>query len=101
MKKKIVILGSTGSIGEQALQIIAFHPQRFQVVGLAAGRKIKRLTEQCRIFRPRMVATGYEELAPALQEMLEEGLSPGWGGPVPGGSYGGSRCGVDGPEAVV
>lgn len=73
MKKKIVILGSTGSIGEQALQIITFHPQRFQVVGLAAGRNIKRLAEQCCIFRPRMVATGYEELAPALQEMLEEG----------------------------
>ena len=73
MKKKIVILGSTGSIGEQALGIIAFHPQRFQVLGLTGGRNITRLAEQCRIFRPQMVATGYEELAPALQEELDKG----------------------------
>jgi 1-deoxy-D-xylulose-5-phosphate reductoisomerase len=51
-KKRVAILGSTGSIGRQALDVISRYPDRFQIVGLAAGRNTELLAEQVRIFRP-------------------------------------------------
>ena len=45
-QKPITILGSTGSIGTQTLDIVTHHPDKFRVVGLAAGRNIKLLAEQ-------------------------------------------------------
>src|SRR3989304_1133770 len=53
--KKLVILGSTGSIGIQALEIIKSFPDRLQVVGLAGGKNINLLTKQIRDFQPRWV----------------------------------------------
>jgi 1-deoxy-D-xylulose-5-phosphate reductoisomerase len=50
-------LGSTGSIGTQALDVIAAHPERFEVVGLAAGRKEDLLREQARRFGVRVATT--------------------------------------------
>jgi 1-deoxy-D-xylulose-5-phosphate reductoisomerase len=50
MRKRVAILGSTGSIGTQALDVIGAHPERFEVVGLAAGRKEDLLREQARRF---------------------------------------------------
>ncbi len=55
MKKRVAILGSTGSIGRQALDVIARHPHRFEVVGLAAGRNLALLAEQKAQFGPRVV----------------------------------------------
>ena len=55
--KRLAILGSTGSIGEQTLDVVAAHPDRFQVVALAAGRRVKRLIEQA-------VAQAVRDLAP-------------------------------------
>ena len=52
--RSISILGSTGSIGTQALQIAALHPQRFCVAALTAHRQAQALFEQVRAFRPRM-----------------------------------------------
>lgn len=52
--KKIAILGSTGSIGQQALDVIRALPGRFQVIGLAGGRNIKLLEKQIAKFHPRM-----------------------------------------------
>ena len=49
-RKRVAILGSTGSIGTQALDVIARHPERFEVVGLAAGRNAKLLAEQAQRF---------------------------------------------------
>lgn len=46
--RTIIILGSTGSIGEQTLEVVAQHPERFRVVGLAAGSNRARLEEQAR-----------------------------------------------------
>ena len=43
--KRLAILGSTGSIGEQTLDVVASHPDRFQVVSLAAGRHIRSRSE--------------------------------------------------------
>ena len=54
--KQIAILGSTGSIGRQALDVIGRHPERFEVVGLAAGRNVELLAEQVARFGPRVVA---------------------------------------------
>ena len=54
--KRVAILGSTGSIGVQALDVIGRFPDRFTVSGLAAGKNAPRLLEQIRRFRPRVVA---------------------------------------------
>jgi 1-deoxy-D-xylulose-5-phosphate reductoisomerase len=54
--KKITVLGSTGSIGTQTLDIARQYPDQFQVVGLAAGNNIKMLLEQIQRFRPEIVA---------------------------------------------
>ena len=56
MQKKIAILGSTGSIGTQALDVIGRHPDRFRVVGLAAGRRVAEVVEQARRFGPAWVS---------------------------------------------
>jgi len=54
--KKIVLLGSTGSIGANTLQLAADFPDRFQVVGLTAGSNSDKLLAQIRRFRPRVAA---------------------------------------------
>ena len=54
--KRLAILGSTGSIGVQALDVVRRTPGRFEVVSLAAGKNAERLAEQARAFRPRVVA---------------------------------------------
>lgn len=56
-RKRVAILGSTGSIGRQALDVVARHPERFDVVGLAAGRNVDLLAEQAGRFRPRVTAS--------------------------------------------
>ena len=60
MLKRISILGSTGSIGTQTLDIVAQYPDQFQVVGLAAGSNVSLLARQIRQFRPEIVALGQE-----------------------------------------
>ena len=54
--KAITILGSTGSIGTQTLDIVTHNPDKFRVVGLAAGSNISLLAEQTRTFKPEIVA---------------------------------------------
>jgi 1-deoxy-D-xylulose-5-phosphate reductoisomerase len=54
--KAITLLGSTGSIGTQTLDIVSQYPDRFRVVGLAAGSNVTLLAEQVRQFRPEIVA---------------------------------------------
>jgi 1-deoxy-D-xylulose-5-phosphate reductoisomerase len=56
LKRRLTILGSTGSIGLQALDVVRAHPDRFEVVGLAAGRSAGALREQAREFSPGYVA---------------------------------------------
>ena len=64
MKKKIAILGSTGSIGTQALDVIRHNRDRFEVVALSCGRNEKLLMEQVKEFKPQAfcVGGGAEEL---------------------------------------
>ena len=56
-RKRVAILGSTGSIGRQALDVIARHPERFEVVALAAGRNVTLLAEQVAQFHPAVVSS--------------------------------------------
>ena len=67
VQKAITILGSTGSIGTQTLDIVTSHPDKFRVVGLTAGRNIELLREQIRTFKPEIVATSYPDKLPELQ----------------------------------
>jgi 1-deoxy-D-xylulose-5-phosphate reductoisomerase len=68
--KRIAILGSTGSIGVQALDVVARFPDRFEIVGLAAGRNAARLVEQVRRFRPKIVSVSDEATARELRAVL-------------------------------
>jgi 1-deoxy-D-xylulose-5-phosphate reductoisomerase len=65
--KKIVILGSTGSIGTNALDIIAKFPDTFQAVGLTAGANVEKLEEQIRTFSPAAVAMADDAAAARLR----------------------------------
>ncbi len=76
MIKRLSILGSTGSIGQNALDVIARFPDRFQVVALAAGRNVDLLAEQVGRFRPRLVAVMDEVAAAALQKLLPDDSAP-------------------------
>jgi 1-deoxy-D-xylulose-5-phosphate reductoisomerase len=71
--KRLSILGSTGSIGAQALDVVSRSPGRFAVVGLAAGRNVDRLAEQVRAFRPLLVSVADPAAAAALRERLGAG----------------------------
>ena len=73
--KRIVVLGSTGSIGRNALWVAERFPDRFQVVGLGAGRNIDLLSEQAGRFQPRAVAVLTEELARDLRRRLRPGTA--------------------------
>jgi len=53
--KKLAVLGSTGSIGQQTLQVVRALPHRFQIVGLTAGKNIDLLAEQINEFRPKFI----------------------------------------------
>ncbi|OGI03013.1 MAG: 1-deoxy-D-xylulose-5-phosphate reductoisomerase [Candidatus Melainabacteria bacterium GWF2_37_15] len=66
MKRKISILGSTGSIGRQALEVIESLPDKLEVVGLAAGSNIELLKQQIEKFKPQMVSVKTKELAAQL-----------------------------------
>ncbi len=68
--KAITILGSTGSIGTQTLDIVTHHPEQFRVVGLAAGSNVTLLAEQIRLFKPEIVALGNKDKLTELQEEI-------------------------------
>ena len=69
--KKIAILGSTGSIGTQTLEVVRENKD-IEVLGLAAGNNIKLLEEQIREFRPKLVAVWKEEKAKELRENIKD-----------------------------
>lgn len=70
MMKKISILGSTGSIGESTLDVVRRHPQRFQVLALAAGKRIDLLEKQILEFQPQLASVETAALAKELQTRL-------------------------------
>lgn len=68
--KAITILGSTGSIGTQTLDIVTDNPDKFRVVGLAAGSNVALLAEQISKFQPEIVALGNEKKLTQLKEAI-------------------------------
>ncbi len=71
--RRVAILGSTGSIGVQALDVAGRFPERFEVVALAAGRNVERAAAQARAFRPRLVAMADAAAAAALRPLVPAG----------------------------
>jgi len=71
--KKISILGSTGSIGTRALEVVDAFPDRLSVLALAAGRQLERLAAQVKKFKPRLVSVATPEGARELKERLGSG----------------------------
>ena len=71
-KKQIAILGSTGSIGTQALQVIEEHSDLYEVYCLTANNRVKELAEQARRFRPAAVVIANEARYDELQAMLSD-----------------------------
>lgn len=72
MKKQIAILGSTGSIGTQALQVIEEHADLYEVYALTANNKVELLIEQARKFRPEAVIIANEEKYIQLRDALDD-----------------------------
>ena len=70
--KAISVLGSTGSIGTQTLQIAEEFPEQFRVVALTAGRNIKLLVQQIQRHQPELVALADADLLPELQQRLDD-----------------------------
>jgi len=71
-KKQIAILGSTGSIGTQALEVIADNASLFEVYALTANNNVDLLIQQARKFTPEMVAIGNEKLYNQLKDALAD-----------------------------
>jgi len=71
--KTVSVVGSTGSIGTQALEVVAAEPDRYRVVALGAHRSIVALAEQARAIRPEVVAVGDADCAAELKELLPAG----------------------------
>ncbi len=80
--KRLAILGSTGSIGTQTLDVVRRFPEQFQVHGLAAGRNVALLLEQVRRFRPRLVSVADEAAARELRGAVPPGTEVLAGGDV-------------------
>ena len=70
--KNIIILGSTGSIGVNALRVIKANPEKYQVIALSAGKNIELLLEQVKEFRPIAVAVLEETPAMELKAQLSD-----------------------------
>jgi 1-deoxy-D-xylulose-5-phosphate reductoisomerase len=72
----VALLGSTGSIGQNTLAVLSRHPERYRVVSLAARSDVQRMAEQCRRYRPEVVAMEHAPAALELERLLRSaGLS--------------------------
>ena len=70
VRRRVAVLGSTGSIGVNTLDVIRAHPDRFQVVALTAGRQVERLAQQCLEFSPRIAVVADAAGAAQLSQLL-------------------------------
>ncbi|CAC5344798.1 MULTISPECIES: 1-deoxy-D-xylulose-5-phosphate reductoisomerase [Planktothrix] len=70
--KAITLLGSTGSIGTQTLDIVAEYPEQFRIVGLTAGSNINLLAQQIRAFNPSIVAISNPDQLPELKALITD-----------------------------
>ncbi|MBE7367913.1 1-deoxy-D-xylulose-5-phosphate reductoisomerase [Ramlibacter pallidus] len=71
MKQRIAVLGSTGSVGANTLDVMARHPARFEVFALSASSQVEAMLRQCLQFRPAFAVMAQEEAGRALAARLE------------------------------
>jgi 1-deoxy-D-xylulose-5-phosphate reductoisomerase len=71
MKQRIAVLGSTGSIGANTLDVVARHPDRFEVFALSAASQVDLMLQQCLQFRPAFAVMAQEEAGRALAARIE------------------------------
>ena len=71
-QKKIAIIGSTGSIGTQALDVVRTYPERLKVTALAAGRSVEKMEKQIREFQPELVCMWSEDAAKDLAGRVKD-----------------------------
>jgi len=74
-KKKVFILGSTGSIGVSTLDVIRLHKNSFEVVGLTANKNVELLLAQVREFNPKYVVIKDEQLAKSIKDKLSKEIT--------------------------
>lgn len=74
--RSVVVLGSTGSIGRNALAVMAEHPDHFRVLGLAGGRNMDLLASQAGFWRPSLLAVLDDALALELRQRLPRNYTP-------------------------
>ena len=77
MRRRLTILGSTGSIGRQALDVVSRYPERFELVGLSAGNDARALALQAAEFGPEYIALESTEAGPLENLMTEVLAGPG------------------------
>ena len=75
-KQRLTVLGSTGSIGTSTLDVVARHPERFEVFALSAATQVDLLLAQCAQFRPRYAVMASDPHAAALAEKLKANSLP-------------------------
>lgn len=75
-QKTLTVLGSTGSIGQNTLDVVGRFPDRFRVHALAAHSNVEILASQIEVFRPRVVALFDPEAAGRLRDLLPRGRAP-------------------------
>lgn len=78
--KKLAILGSTGSIGTQTLEVVSAYPDRYEVYALCANTSVGKLIEQARIYQPEVVCIADESLYPTLRDALSDMQIKVWAG---------------------
>lgn len=76
MKQRVTVLGSTGSVGANTLDVIARHPDRFEVFALSASSQVDLMLRQCAQFRPAFAVMAQEEAARALAARIESAGLP-------------------------
>ena len=76
MKQRIAVLGSTGSVGANTLDVIGRHPDRFEVFALSAATQVDLMLQQCRDFRPAFAVMAREEAGRLLQAVMESAGLP-------------------------
>jgi 1-deoxy-D-xylulose-5-phosphate reductoisomerase len=71
MKQRIAVLGSTGSVGANTLDVVARHPDRFELFALSAARQVDLMLQQCMQFRPAFAVMAQEDAGRALAARIE------------------------------
>jgi 1-deoxy-D-xylulose-5-phosphate reductoisomerase len=72
MRQRLCVLGSTGSVGSNTLDVVSRHPERFEVVALTGHQRVEELLGQCLRWKPRFAAMSRPEAARSLRERLRE-----------------------------